>query len=90
MDSTTATTISLSWRVPSGSVVTSYMVAWQRFISENCPDVDGGNQTFTSAIPYTITGLYEGSSYNITVIATNAAGSVVTNTFGATDETGIY
>ena len=74
VDSTTATSISLSWSVPSGSVVTSYEVMWT---SEECPDdVDEGSVTITdSSTSYTIEGLREGSSYTITVTATNSAGT---------------
>ena len=71
--SITATSISLSWSVPSGSVVTSYEVMWT---SEEC-DVDEGSATITdSSTSYTIESLREGSSYTITVTATNSAGTV--------------
>ena len=72
--STTATTISLSWSVPSGSVVDSYEVMWT---SEECPDdVDEGSATITDgSTSYTIENLREGSSYTITVTATNSAGT---------------
>jgi len=62
----TATTISLSWSVPSGSVVDSYEVVWER----------SGSATITDgSTSYTISGLEEDSSYTITVTATNVAGS---------------
>ena len=72
--STTATTISLSWSVPSGSVVDSYEVMWT---SEEChDDVDEGSATITDgSTSYTIESLREGSSYTITVTATNSAGT---------------
>ena len=72
--STTATTISLSWSVPSGSVVDSYEVMWT---SGECPDdVDEGSATITDgSTSYTIESLREGSSYTITVTATNSAGT---------------
>ena len=74
VNSTTATTISLSWSVPSGSVVDSYEVMWT---SEECPDdVDEGSATITDgSTSYTIENLREGSSYTITVTATNSAGT---------------
>ena len=74
VDSTTATTISLSWSVPSGSVVDSYEVMWT---SEECSDdVDEGSATITDgSTSHTIESLREGSSYTITVTATNSAGT---------------
>ena len=70
VSSTTATTISLSWSVPSGSVVDSYEVVWERNDIRNSITITDGSTS------YTITGLEEDSSYTITVTATNAAGSV--------------
>ena len=90
VSSTTATTISLSWSVPSGSVVDSYEVMWERDTSEECPDEDEGSATITGgSTSYTITGLEEDSSYTITVTATNAAGSAVSDPVtGMTGEAG--
>ena len=87
VDSTTATTISLSWSVPSGSVVTSYEVMWS---SEECPDdVDEGSATITdSSTSYTIESLREGSSYTITVTATNSAGTEPSDSETAETEEG--
>ena len=69
---TTATSISLSLRFPSDSVVDRYEVMW---ISHECPDdVDEGSTTI-SDINYIIEGLREGTSYTITVSATNSAGT---------------
>ena len=77
VDSTTATTISLSW-TSAGSVVDSYEVTWERDTSGECPDEDEGSATITDgSTSYTITGLEEDSSYIITVNATNAAGSAI-------------
>ena len=77
VDSTTLTTISLSWTAPSG-VVDSYEVMWERDTSGKCRDVDEGSATITGvSTSYTITRLQEDSSYNITVIATNAAWSTI-------------
>jgi len=69
VSSTTATTISLSWSVPSGSVVDSYEVMWERDGTRNSIIITNGSSS------YTITGLEEHSSYTITVTASNAAGS---------------
>jgi len=78
--STTATTISLSW-TSAGSVVDSYEVMWERDTSEECPDEDEGSTTITGgSTSYTITGLEEDSNYTITVNATNAVGSAVSDT----------
>ena len=90
MSSTTATTISLSWSVPSGSVVDSYEVMWERDTSGECPDKDEGSATITDgSTSYTITGLEEDSSYTITVNATNAAGSAASDPLtGMTGEAG--
>ena len=79
VDSTTATTISLSW-TSAGSEVDSYEVMWERDTSGECPDEDEGSTTITNgSTSYTITGLEEDSSYTITVTATNAAGSAVSD-----------
>ena len=90
VSSTTATTISLSWSVPSGSVVYSYEVVWERATSGECPDEDEGNATITDGFTsFTITGLEEDSSYTITVTATNAAGSAASDLVtGMTGEAG--
>ena len=69
--STTATAISLSWTVPSGSLVDSYEVMWER-------DGTRSSDTITDiSTSYTIAGLEEDSSYTITVTASNAAGIAV-------------
>ena len=82
---TTATSISLSWSVPSGSVVDSYEVMWQRDTSGECPDEDEDSISLTDgSTSYDIMGLEEDSSYSITVTASNAAGSsAVSNTITA-------
>ena len=90
LSSTKANNISLSWSVPSGSVVDSYEVVWERNTSGECPDEDEGSATITDgSTSYTITGLEEDSSYTITVTATNAAGSAASDPVtGMTGETG--
>ena len=78
---TTATIITLSWNVPSGSVVDSYNVMWQRDTSGDCPDEDVGSTTLTGGTTsYNIMGLAGVSSYSITVTAINAGGSMVSDT----------
>ena len=90
MSLTTATTISLSWSVSTGSVVDSYEVMWGRDTSGECPDEDEGSATITDgSTSYTITGLEEDSSYTITVTANNAAENAVSDTVtGMTGEAG--
>ena len=88
MTVSTATSISLSWSVPSGSVVTEYLIEWQRDTSVGCSDKDQGNTTITDT-SYTISGLDEDSRYTITVIASNTAGnSEVSNLTAVTEEAG--
>ena len=76
-DSTTATSISLSWSVPNGSVVDEYLIQWERDTSGACPDEDTDSTTISggSATSHTIPGLEEDSTYTITVTASNTAGS---------------
>ena len=66
--SITAASISLSWSVPSDSVVTSYEVMWR----EGATEMTSGSLTTTS---YTIQQLESNANYTITVIATNIAGN---------------
>ena len=88
--SSTDTTSYVSWSIPSGSVVESYVVMWQRDTSGECPDKDIGSTTITNgSLSYTITGLEEDSSYTITVTTSNIAGSAVSDPVtGITGETG--
>ena len=77
VESTIATTISLSW-TSAGSVVDSYEVMWERGTSGECSDEDEGRATITDgSTSYTITGLEEDSRYIITVNATNDAGRAI-------------
>ena len=71
---TTATSITISWSISIDSVVDSYEVMWS---SEQCPnDVSEGDTIITDgSTSYTIDNLRGGTSYNITVIATNVAGT---------------
>ena len=70
----TATFIRITDSV-SGSVVTGFVVRWQR-VTVGCSDVNGRtiseNGEFTS---YTITGLEPGNRYTITVTVSNSAGT---------------
>ena len=68
----TGTSITISWTVPSGSMVDSYEVVW-----------DDGSDTVSGATSYTIEGLEEGRTYTITVTATNVAGQTQSETFTA-------
>ena len=63
---------------------------WERDTSGECPDEDQGSAIITDgSTSYTITGLEEDSSYTITVTATNAAGSAVSDPVtGMTGEAG--
>ena len=83
-DSTTNTSISLSW-TSAGSVMVSYEVMWQRDTSGECPDEDEDSISLTGgSTSYDIMGLEEDSSYSITVTASNVAGSsAVSNTVTA-------
>ena len=83
VDTTTATSISLSW-TSAGSEVDSYEVMWQRDTSGECPDEDEDSISLTDgSTSYDIMGLEEDSSYGFTVTASNAAGSAVSNTVTA-------
>ena len=80
---TTATSISLSW-TSAGSEVDSYEMMWQRDTSGECPDEDEDSISLTDgSTSYDIMGLVEDSSYSITVTASNAADSAVSNTVTA-------
>ena len=70
MDNVTAISISLSWSVPSDSVVTSYEVMWKADEMK-----DEGNKTITESTKYTISDLRQGTSYSITISAINSAGT---------------
>ena len=71
VDSTTATSISLSW-TSAGLDVTSYELMWQRDTLGECSDVGGDSLTLTSTNSV-IMGLEEDSIYSATVIANNVA-----------------
>ena len=74
-DTTTATTISLSW-TSGGSEGVSYEVDWQRVTTGDCDDEDEGSATLVggSMTSYTVTGVQEDSNYTITVTASNHNG----------------
>ena len=74
--SVTPTTIPLSW-TSAGSVVDSYEVMWT---AGDCPGVSGGSATVDGdTTSHTIEGLEEYITYTITVTATNAVGSAVSD-----------
>ena len=80
VQSTTATSISLSW-TSAGSEDVSYVVNWQRDTSVGCTDEDTGSTTITggSMTSYNITGLEEDSRYAVTVTASNSLGDEPSN-----------
>ena len=79
VQSTTATTISLSW-TSAGSMVDSYEVMWQRDTSGDCSNQDVGSTTLTDgSTSYIITGLEESSNYTIKVVAMNANEMEISN-----------
>ena len=84
-----ATTISLSW-TSAGSVVDSYEVMWEKDTSGECPNEDEGSVTRDGdTTSYDIMGLAGISSYAITVTASNAVGSAVSESVsGMTGEIG--
>ena len=85
----TLTTITITGRVPIGSVVTGFVVQWQRDTSVGCYDEDEGTITVNSSnfATYVISGLEPGNRYLITVRLFNAAGSgPVSNTITASTE----
>ena len=71
--STAATTISLSWSVPSGSVVGSYEVTWETDGKRSSTTITDGSTS------YTITGLEAEANYTITITASNVAGNIVSD-----------
>ena len=72
----TTTFIRITDSVSSGSVVTGFVVEWQRDTSVGCSNVNertiSVNGPFTI---YTITGLEPGNRYTITVTVSNSAGT---------------
>ena len=77
--SITSTSISLSWSLPSDSVVTSYEVMWRALSSGDEANDDGRSGTSGSitSTSYTIQELESNIVYSVTVTVTNAAGSTV-------------
>ena len=84
VDSTTATSITISGGVPSDSVADTYKVIWQRDTTVGCPDVDEGMATNVGEI----VNLQEDSTYYTTVTAFNSAGSSDTTLTPMTMEDG--
>ena len=73
----TANTTVLSWSVPSGYVVTGFLIKLRRQSSVGCMYEHQKSTTIAggSATSHTIPGLEEDSTYTITVTASNGAGS---------------
>ena len=79
VDSATPTSISLYWTASNGTA-DSYEVMWERNTSGECSNMDEGSATITNgSTSYTILGVEEDSSYTITVTATNALGSAISD-----------
>ena len=64
----------MAWSVPPGSVVDGYEVVWGLRGEENSATVSSQESS------YTITSLEAGSSYGVSVVAMNAAGSTESDT----------
>ena len=64
----------MAWSVPPGSVVDGYVVVWGLRGEENSATVSSQESS------YTITSLEAGSSYGVSVVATNEAGRSESNT----------
>ena len=81
----TATFIRITGSVSSGSVVTGFVVEWQRDTSVGCSDEDEDTISVDGAFTsYIITGLEPGNRYTITVTVSNSAGTApVSNTVTA-------
>ena len=78
VDSTTATSITISGGVPSDSVANSYEVMWDTNDVGGCSggsDMDSTTINSGSITSYEILELEEDSTYIITVTASNSAGS---------------
>ena len=90
--SPSSTAITITGSVPSGSVVTGFVVRWQRDTSVGCSDEDEDTISETGAFPnsYQISGLELGNRYTITVTVSNAAGTAPASNSvtGTTLETG--
>ena len=79
-DTSTATSISLSWNT-GGSEGVNYTVVWQRDTSGDCSDEVQGNDTITDgSTNYDIMNLEEDSSYSIEVTASNTLGNETSET----------
>ena len=80
----TATFIRITGSVP-GSVVTRFVVEWQRDTTVGCSDEDERTMSVNGAFTgYTIMGLEPGNRYTITVTVSNSAGTApVSNTVTA-------
>ena len=68
--------MSLSWTLPSGSVVETYKLEW-KILGEHQPIISLSETLSSSTDKYTITGLreYDNVTVKVTVAAVNDAGS---------------
>ena len=89
-DTTTATTITISW-TNAGSEGVGYEVMWERDITVGCSDEDEGSITINDdSMNYVITDLFGISDYIITVIASNPINTETSNEIrSTTTEAGI-
>ena len=72
----TAFSITITGTTPTDSVVTGFVVRWQRDTSVGCSNVNQQSITVNGGFTnYRITGLEQGNRYTINVTASNAAGS---------------
>ena len=73
----TATSISFSWSVPDGSVVTSYEIVWS---SEECSDSPVENAATIAGTNITLSNLRPSTVYTVTVTAGNSGGNSTSET----------
>ena len=89
VDSTTDTSITISWSVSRDSMVTSAEVTWKEEGGSTTRTVRADGSGTSGPItepPYTIMDLKSGTSYFITVTVTNVVGSSSTNVTRPTAE----
>ena len=93
--SPSSTAITITGSVPSGTVVTGFVLEWQRdtCFGEGEMDMRMSTISETGAFPnsYQISGLEPGNRYTITVTVSNAAGTAPASNpvTGTTLETGV-
>ena len=87
-NSVTAFTATIIW-TSSGAVVNSYEVEWERVPTISCPNEHQDSMSITdvSNREYQIVNFVGNSQYNITVRATNNAGSAISQPIAITTGT---